>query len=251
MLITRHRVSFGCIIFACLIVTATSGCVTSTAVNRAIIGTGELKPPAPTRRPIRMSLSQFAKMVQAYTTIEESDLVIEVDLIPNDSGIDKELPVDLGFYARNVLEDIGSPFRTTRTWPIYVLLNRPAGAGMPFVQRDQPKPPPATFRLVGSLLRASELVVVGNDGRIDVAGNGGTPFDGQASGDHRRTISTITIGLSLESPNGLSVRGATSAYKIFLERSERGPLPEFVHRGIRNRSRYESCRVAGHWRCAV
>jgi len=163
-------------------------------------------------------------MLEAYLaagTGQHRTIRLEIDFIGNETGIDKELPTDLSQYARSVVEKIGEPFETYRTWPSIVGIPRPAGSTLPLVQNDRPKPPPPDYRLVGSLLRASERLAIGRDARADgLFGNGHGQSDVQLTGEHRRTITSYTLGLTLETPEGIAVRGATIEAKINVERSE-------------------------------
>src|SRR5437588_4560686 len=160
-------------------------------------------------------------MVMAYVMTQEGNVVIEVDFIPNESGIDKEMPSDLGFYVRNAVEKIGTPFLTFRTLPNSTLLKTPAGITLPQVQRDQTKAPQAAYKIVGSLQRASERVQYGNDARADgLFGGGRSQTDAQVTGEHQRTGTTLTLALNVEKPDGLAVPGGTAVYRIAVERTE-------------------------------
>src|ERR1035438_2321371 len=109
--------------------------------------------PALITRPIDADLEKFGAMIRAYRT-EDTDLILAVDFMPNDSGIVKELPEDIGSYARRALERIDRPVLTYRTLPATVGLKGPAANGI-FLTGAPPKPPVAAFKLVGRLERAS------------------------------------------------------------------------------------------------
>jgi hypothetical protein len=201
----------------------TSGCVSQRAVQSAITKSAVLPAPVAVQRPLDTTLADFGAMLGAYVTAAtgERPIRIEIDFIGNESGIDKELPTDLGQYARNVIEKIGAPFETYRTLPAFFNMPHPAGTSLALVQGDRPRPPEPSYRLVGSLLRASERAVVGRDKRADALfGNGHTQSDVEVTGDNTRTITAVTLALTLESPNGIAVRGATAEYRINVERSE-------------------------------
>src|ERR1700728_1701892 len=221
MLPTRLKVLIG---FVAVVATLlTSGCVSRGAVQSAITKSDVLPAPVAVQRPLDATLADFGAMLGAYVTAAtgERPVRIEIDFIGNESGIDKELPTDLGQYARNVIEKVGAPFETYRTLPAFFNMPHPAGPSLALVQGDRPRPPEPSYRLVGSLLRASERAVVGRDKRADALfGNGHTQSDVEVTGDNTRTITAITLALTLESPNGVAVRGATAEYRINVERSE-------------------------------
>ena len=51
----------------------------------------------------------LGSMIRAYRT-EDTDLVVAVDFMPNDSGILKELPEDIGSYAEAHSSTSAGPF---------------------------------------------------------------------------------------------------------------------------------------------
>src|SRR5579872_5600386 len=221
MLQTSLKALIACVAIAATLLT--SGCVSQRALQTAITKSAVLPAPVAVQRPLDATLADFGAMLGAYVTAAtgERPIRIEIDFIGNESGIDKELPTDLGQYGRNVIEKIGAPFETYRTLPAFLSMPRPAGSSLALVLGDRPKPPEPSYRLVGSLLRASERAVVGRDNRADgLVGGGHSQADLQITGDHRRTITSITLALTLESPNGVAVRGATAEYRIDVERSE-------------------------------
>lgn len=196
------------------------GCaVAHRSVERGIADSQLKRPATPMSRPIQTNLADFGKLLRVFTSLEDRDITVEIDFLPNDSGIQKELPADLGLYARKVLSDIGNPLRSSRTLPSSALLPYPAGAAIPFQQKDQPRPP-YTFRLVGSLQRASERLVVGREVRADGLTNGKPRTDGQFTNDQRRTLTGITVLLGLDGADGLSVPGGTAQYQVLLEKNE-------------------------------
>ena len=221
--------------FRVLLITVTliAGCAAkdeNKTVNNELSKMSQTRQPGTVRRPIQESLRDFGKLVRALTLLEDREFIVEIDFLPNDSGIQKELPADIGLYARKVLADIGSPFRTSRTLPSIALLQSPAAAALPFQQRDQLKPP-YTFRLVGSLQRASEYLVVGGDSTADGQVNGKLKADIQFTKDHRRTLSAISVVLGLDAPDGLGLPGATAQYRVFTEKNERNRSLSFYLAG--------------------
>jgi hypothetical protein len=177
--------------------------------------------PTLARRPVDPVLDKFGKMIRAYMpALDERPIVIEIDFLPNETGIDKELPSEIGPYARNAVEKIGKPFVTIRTLPSWALLKGPAGNTLG-MQQDRLKPPPADFKIVGSLQRASECLVEGRDNRIDaLAGNGSGQINVGGTRERRRTQTCLTLSLNLEGRSGLALPGATAVYKMTVDKTE-------------------------------
>ena len=87
--------------------------------------------------------------------------------------------------------------------------------------RDRGTPPKPDFRLVGVIEGAEQVVVKGGNGRLDGQGGGGwTSTNGGANFDRGRTLTAITIALTLETPDSLDVEGASARYRIFVEQTE-------------------------------
>jgi len=168
------------------------------------------------------ALADFGAMLAAYVTAADGDqsIIIEVDYVANDSG-NKDLPMDLSHYVRLALVRIGKPLEAYRKWPSILLATGPAAYTLPLLPDDRPKPPQPTFRLVGSLLRASERLAKGRDASgYALLGGGHTQTDAQAKSSRTRTLTDITVLLTLEYPNGVAVPGAAAEYRIYVERSE-------------------------------
>jgi hypothetical protein len=195
------------------------GCAARKPVAIQIQEAKILAQPILVRRPVDPVLDKFGKMTRVYiASLEERPIEIDIDLLPNETGIEKELPYDIGPYVRNAVEKIGKPFVTIRTnWD---LLKNPAGSVLG-LQQDRPKPPPADFKIVGSLQRASECLVEGDDKRIDaLAGNGSGQLNASATKEGRRTETCLTLTLNLEGRNGQAVRGAQAVYKMTVDKTE-------------------------------
>jgi hypothetical protein len=206
------------VVILCAFLVGAFGCVRQKAMD---IVPPDPPPPRPVHRPIDEDLKKFEDMVRAYTAVEERDITIEIDLVPPE-GLDEELPTDVGNYARQAIEDMGKPFTTFRTLPPVALLRAPAGSIIPLVQNDRPKPPAPSFRLVGIVRRATDIVELDRNARVDVlAGEGHHSTDAQAQREHREKVTSLTLEFTLERPDGLAVRGATAAYRVRVERSER------------------------------
>jgi hypothetical protein len=185
--------------------TISVGCAARKPVAIQIQDAKILAKPALVRRPMDPVLGKFGKMIRVYMpSLDERPIEIEIDFLPNETGIEKELPYDIGPYVRAAVEKIGKPFVTIRTnWD---LLKNPAGSILG-LQQDRPKPPPADFKMVGSLQRASECLVEGYDNRIDaLAGNGSSQLNGSMTKERRQTETCLTLTLSLEVRNGQAVR---------------------------------------------
>jgi hypothetical protein len=200
-----------------------SGCMSQKAISHALKTSQVLPDPAPVGRPLDEVLANFGAQIVPYYGVATNfrPIVIEIDHMPNDSGIDKELPINIGTYARIAVEKIGRPLQSYMAWPAIMAIPRYVGIPVPPNINNRPKPPEPTFRLVGSLLRHSEILEKRSDGRIDVRGGGGrTEFDAQHTRDKGTTITKIQIALTLEHPNGVAVEGAMAVYEIEVARTE-------------------------------
>lgn len=144
MIPTRPKVLIA--IVAVIATLLASGCVSQRAVQSAITKSAVLPAPMAVQRPLDATLADFSAMLGAYVTAAtgERPIRIEIDFIGNESGIDKEMPTDLGQYARNVMEKIGAPFETYRTLPAFFNMPHPAGTSLALVQGDRPRPPEPT-----------------------------------------------------------------------------------------------------------
>jgi len=179
-----------------------------------------LAPPIPVPRPVDHALEACGAMVRAYTAVDEHDLVVAIDVIPNDSGLEKELPSDLGIYAGSVFDVIGKPFVTFRTLPGGGLLKTPASLALS-ARQEGPAPPPLDFRLVGALERASEIGVDDRNRHIDIMGGSDNhSFEGGAQRGRRVSVTSLTLKLNLETPNHLAVRGTDATYRIYVDKFE-------------------------------
>jgi hypothetical protein len=146
-------------------------------------------------------------------------LTIEIDYLGNISMNDK-YPNDIGQYARDVLAKTGV-FRTFRTLPEAAASKGSSGFVLPQLLRDRGMPPKPDFRLVGVIESAEQVVVKGGNGRLDGQGGGGwTATNGGATSDHSRTVTAITIALTLETRDSLDVEGASARYRIFVQQTE-------------------------------
>jgi hypothetical protein len=181
----------------------------------------ELPVPFLVRRPGDTLLRQFGEMAATYLAATGDDpIALEIDYIGNESGTDK-LPNDIGQFVRNELEKIGQ-FQSYRTLPEAIASPRSAGIVLPQLLRERPRPQQAAFRLVGSLQRATEVTTKGGSGRGDaLVGGGKTQTNASLTGDRTHTITALTIALTLEYPNGMSVPGATAQYRIDVTQSEK------------------------------
>jgi hypothetical protein len=159
------------------------------------------------------ALASFAQMVQAYLP-QDRDLIVEVDFMGNNSGLEKELPADIGPYFVQVINRIGPPFRTFRTWESF-----PARGPAVLPPREQSKLPTPTYKLVGTLAGASEIGVRAGQRNIAIAP---PKSDIGHEKDFRETITDLTVECALEGPDHLVVPGATATYRIRIRRNEQG-----------------------------
>lgn len=182
------------------------------------------KPPKPehvfpleVQRPVDAVLADFRVMMTAYG---HGPIIMELEYIGNQTGSDK-LPTDLSQYGRNIYDKMG--ISAYRALPEAFDTPRYAGASLPQMLRKRPDPPPLTFRLVGSLQRATETESKDRSGRLDLMfGGGRTPTDGSITVGRGSNVTALTIALSLERPDGTTVTGASTEYRRDVVKSERG-----------------------------
>ena len=93
----------------CMLVTALAACAARMAPSSTSLAPPEPAAPALVRRPIDQALECFGTQLRAYTVVDERDLVIEIDWIVNDTGVDKELPTDANAYVLRAIDKIGKP----------------------------------------------------------------------------------------------------------------------------------------------
>jgi hypothetical protein len=189
-------------------------------LEKALRKTPPLSAPVEVRRPVDDMLVQYGQMVMSYRLpMGYGPITIEIDYLGNISGNDK-LPNDIGQIARDVFAKIGA-FFTFRTLPEATASKGSSGVVLPQLLRDRGTPPKPTFRLVGGIVGAEQVVVKGGDRRLDAAFGGGmTSTNGGVTNDHSRTLTAITIALTLEAPNSLDVQGASAKYRIYVEQTE-------------------------------
>ena len=180
-----------------------------------------VSPAVAVRRPVDDVLEDFGRMVLTYNTANDKPpVIIEIDFLGNESSVDK-YPNDAGQFARNGLERIGQ-FQTYRALPAAIASPRSAGVTLPQLLQARPRPPQPTYRLVGVIDRAAEVVGKTSTRRADGTGGGGhTAWDGGISSERGTTITAITVGLTLELPNSVGVPGATAEYRYDLKETQR------------------------------
>ena len=190
------------------------------ALEKALRQTPPLPPPVEVRRPVDDALTRFGQIVLAYgIPMGYGPITIEIDYLGNISMNDK-YPNDIGQYARDVLAKTGV-FRTFRTLPEAAASKNSSGFVLPQLLRDRGTPPKPDFRLVGVIEGAEQVVVKGGNGRLDGQGGGGwTSTNGGANFDRGRTVTAITVALTLETPDSRDVEGASVRYQIFVEQTE-------------------------------
>src|SRR6059058_3338667 len=96
------------------LILAIAGCLHTASQEDLVKKADELLPPREVKRPMDQRLQDFGRMVRAYTGLS-GNVIVEIDYIANDSGISKELPSEVGYYAVSAFSRIGEPFRTTKT----------------------------------------------------------------------------------------------------------------------------------------
>jgi hypothetical protein len=159
-------------------------------------------------------------MVRAYTVVDDREFVIAIGLIRNE--IDKDLPADLADYVRKALQNVGKPFVTVKVVPDEAQLNTAASMGLTFLAAERPKPPAAALVLRGAVSRADDVIVSDSTLRVGVlAGKKSISIDAARERENRDNTSTWTVGLTVESSNGVAIPGASAMYRVHLVRSER------------------------------
>jgi hypothetical protein len=190
-----------------------------------------LPSPVVVRRPVDRVLKELGDMIASYTAARgEGPIITEIDYFGNESGSDK-LPNDLSQYVRDAIEQIGE-IRTFTTFPSGYGSPRVSGGSIPYFVNDRPKHPQATFRLVGTIERSTDALVRQRNGSgAAMFGGGSTQSNGEITGDRNKKITALTIGVTLETPNGLSIPGASARYRIDLEESEKNNSVAFYIAG--------------------
>jgi hypothetical protein len=178
-----------------------------------------LPTPVEVRRPVDDILTDFGNMVFVYRGLD-NPILIEIDLISNQSGNDK-LPDDVGQFIRTAIDRIRY-FLTDRTLPEGVESGRPAAGLAVYQQSMRAAHPQPQFRIVGALQRSTESSVKGRNVSSDALfGGGHTETDLRAAGDRTRTNTALTLSLTVESPDRISVPGGSAQYRVTFEKDER------------------------------
>jgi hypothetical protein len=190
--------------------------------------------PAPvavySRGPADDVILNYSAMLTAYIVSVTLDqpIIVEIGYIANQSGVDKEVPADLSQSVRSVLDRIGAPFETFRTWPSIVGTpygNIVAGGKQSMGGRQptaQDEPPTPNFRINGVITEFKETIADNRNHKLDATfGGGHTSVDIQAELQKIRTVTTLSVSLTLERRNGTAVRGGTVDYKIDIAKDEK------------------------------
>ena len=201
-------------------IAATPACAGDKALEKALQQTPPLPRPVEVRRPVDDAIARFGQIALAYgIPMGYGPITIEVDYLGNISMNDK-YPNDIGQYARDVLAK-ARVFRTFRTLPESAASKGSSGIVLPQLLRDRGTPPKPDFRLVGVIEGAEQVVVKGGNGRLDGQGGGGwTSTNGGANFDRGRTLTAITIALTLETLDSRDVEGASARYQISVEQTD-------------------------------
>lgn len=119
-----------------------SGCMSQKAISHALKTSQVLPDPAPVGRPLDEVLANFGAQIVPYYGVATNfrPIVIEIDHMPNDSGIDKELPINIGTYARIAVEKIGRPLQSYMAWPAIMAIPRYVGIPVPPTSTTAPNP---------------------------------------------------------------------------------------------------------------
>ena len=217
---TQRRSTPYFVFFAAAFMVSAPGWAGDKALEKALRKTAPLPPPMEVRRPVDAILKRFGEQVMGYRfPLGYGPITVEIDYLGNISGNDK-YPNDMGQYARDAFSKTGA-FLTFRTLPEAAASKGSSGVVLPQLIRQRGTPPTPTFRLVGVIEGAEQVVVKEGNGRADIEfGGGHTATNGGATHDRSRTLTALTIALTLEAPNSLDVEGASARYRIYVEQTE-------------------------------
>ena len=192
---------FSSILTAVLIATLSTQCNSPMKLDRQIAASNKLN--APQAAPLQMSrrMEDFGRMLTAYLG-SNSGTLVEVDLIPNNSGVFKELPKDLGFNVVQALTSMDYGLRVQRSFESNIMLESTNSSP---IQRNRPI---ADFVIKGELQCNSERVLGQSELRAGVLGKAeGHQIDGQAALEKRAVVKNLRVGLYLEDRTGASIPG--------------------------------------------
>ena len=201
-------------LISCVLVCASSGCAVKTSPSD-LEAMRQVNSPEPFVGPTRPHLAEFARMLKAYLTGVEQDVLVEIDLFHND-GLARELPTDIGGCAREAVDAIG--LRSVRAWPTWLVLPS-APSAMGFRPAEPSKLTP-TYRLIGSISASNSLESSRNI-RAAAARDKKPIGDAELSFEDLLGVTTITLQVALEDSGGVAVPGGTTTFIVTVERRER------------------------------
>lgn len=209
--------------------TVLPACAVTKSVDELAAEAKLIRPPVSGERPADAMLAEFGRMVRAY---KGGEFVVEVDLLANDTGIQKELPRDLGHYAVQVIDRMDAGILTTRSYSSLALLDTSYAGKQDDkapVTRLQTVP---EMKLTGALLRYQETVEKGLAARAEGTGTRESdPFDISGQAEGRKLVTNIRVGLNLVARNGVSFPGCAAEFEILHERAEEGYAFDLYHAG--------------------
>jgi len=219
----NHRSMTQFITAATVMVFAVSAFAGDKSADRQRAQAGIFPPALSLARQVDEVLKRFGNMVTAYNVASgQEPVTIEIDFLGNQTG-NNQLPADFAQWVRDALDKLGSDrIRNYRLLPAAFDSQTQSGIALPQLLGQRPKPPQATFRLTGIIEGSTQVFTRDRNGRLDgTAGGGHTAGDSSLTLDHSLTVTAITIGLTLELPNGIAVPGATAVYRIDAKQTEK------------------------------
>lgn len=190
--------------FMCLL----SGCGHTTPAAQHWENTKKTDAPERIVRPSTSKLRALGQMAEAYR-VSASDILVEVEFIPNQSGVSEKLPDNLSFVPRAVLGEIGAPFRTTTTYASFIDAPRQGATVLAYMApltSQAPVPPPPTVRLRGELVAFNDRVMTLKEARavglIDIRSSNA---DLQLTGSEKTTLKSLRVGLYFTTPDGMTL----------------------------------------------
>lgn len=201
-------------LFACASVAA---CVHTEPMKKLVSRASTSPLPQGVNPQMQQSLLDFGAMVRGYTNLV-GPIAIEVDDIPNNTGLTKELPKELGGYFVYAFQRMGVPFVVTRPHGGGILLDVPM-AGL--YNKEAPERPPAKLRLRGEMMRSSDRVVQGREGRASASGKiHGGDLNADAGVEGTATLRNFRVSCYLEDEHGRSLPGQLAIFEVWLRNDE-------------------------------
>ena len=192
-----------------------SGCLQSKSLDASRRLAAQSPMPLPVTFQMKRSLQDFGKMLRAYSG-QTGTVVIQVDLMPNETGITKELPKEIGPWVVAAITTIGRPLSTIRPFDSNVTLDS-AGSIQNFAA-----PRPAHDLIIrGQLQRGSDRVVSGREWRAGAIGRiERGDSDSQLGTEKRVTLRNYRMQLYLADKEGRTLPIPAAAYEVFQRSDE-------------------------------